>query len=68
MPDGKILISRVLPLVALALAAALSGCGGGAGCAETAGGGLIVRGEEPLFACQPKPSAAATRTAAATPM
>ena len=30
MPDGKILISRMLPAVALALAAALSGCGGGA--------------------------------------
>ena len=29
MPDGKILISRLLPAVALALGAALSGCGGG---------------------------------------
>jgi lysozyme len=31
MPDGKILISRLMSAVALALAAALSGCGGGNG-------------------------------------
>ena len=29
IPDGKVLISRVLPAVAITLAAALSGCGGG---------------------------------------
>jgi hypothetical protein len=31
MADGKISISRLLPFVALSLAAALSACGGGAG-------------------------------------
>jgi lysozyme len=31
MPDGQILIARVLPALALALGGALSGCGGGAG-------------------------------------
>jgi len=31
MPDGKVHISRPVPLLALAFAAALSGCGGGAG-------------------------------------
>jgi lysozyme len=31
MPDGKILTSRLMTAVALALAAALSGCGGGVG-------------------------------------
>ena len=31
MPDGKIFISRLLSFVALAFAAVLSGCGGGAG-------------------------------------
>ncbi len=31
MPDGKIFFSRAFPLVAFAFAAALSGCGGGAG-------------------------------------
>ena len=31
MPDGKIFLSRLLSFAALAFAAALAGCGGGAG-------------------------------------